>query len=107
MVRALIPAVVLLGFIAAGPLPSRDKNRHLKSSEHSRLVGQFRDSREPERIFSFSTHGNVLYLQMHHVEKTALTAVSKTELVCKEPAFHFWFDKDESGEFTALRWSYG
>lgn len=107
MLRALIPAVVLLGFCGAALLPSHERAPHLKSSDLSRFVGQFRDNREPEIVLSFSTDGDTLYVQSAHIPKTALHPISKTELVTDGSSEHFVFAKDDRGEMGTLRWTSG
>jgi putative CocE/NonD family hydrolase len=108
MLRVLLPALVFLSLTVTGiSSSSRDRDRHLKSSEISRFVGQFRDAHEPEYVFSFLNDGSTLYVQSNHIPKTALRPVSKTELVSDGSSLSFAFGTADRGRYNTVRWNNG
>jgi putative CocE/NonD family hydrolase len=113
MFRLLIPLLLLSMQGSAGPA---DQQASGKQTKHVRIkpaalagfVGQYRDLREPELVYSFSTDGASLYLQSAHIPKAKLVAVSKMEFTSEEEASaHYIFSKGDHGQSKEMKWTMG
>jgi hypothetical protein len=106
--KFMLRALTLVFFLALPSPASRgNPNRpvHLKPSALAQFIGQYRDASEPERVFSFSTDGNNLYLQSFHIPRTRLTAVSKTEFLSEDSGVRYVFTKDNGAQVNELHWT--
>ncbi|HEY0307187.1 MAG TPA: CocE/NonD family hydrolase [Acidobacteriaceae bacterium] len=63
-------------------------------------VGQYRESAEPDTVFSISRDGDAFYIEAPRMTRTLLTVKPHDELVAKSTGTHYMLRRDAAGKVT-------
>ncbi len=63
-------------------------------------VGQYRESAEPDTVFSISRDGDAFYVEAPRMARTRLTVKPPDELVARSTSTHYMLRRDAAGRVT-------